>query len=75
MRRLRQTGVESLACGLVEVEGWSLGSRWKVAHGATLSAPGFSSTVYVTLPRSLLGQEPGCYVWLRKWPLNSDVCV
>ena len=52
MRKLRQTGVESLACGQVEVEGWGLGSRWKEAPGATISALGFSSAVRMTLPRS-----------------------
>lgn len=75
MRKPRQTAVELLALGHIAGEGWSLGSGWGGGSGAAFLASGFPGIVHVTMPVSLLGQDPGSYMWLREWPPDSDVCV
>ena len=45
---------------------------YDLSPGLLQHCPHDPAEVHVTLLRSLLVQEPGCCVWLREWPLNSD---
>lgn len=75
MRKLRQIAVELFALGHVEGEGGHPGSWSGIGPGAAPWAPGSPDPFCVTVPASLLGPDRGSYLWLREWPLDSDVCV